>query len=196
MSSTNIIKDFVEGRMPPREFDALLQSSDNLETDLASETNIPPYTNEGNLFLYLLNQNFNSSNDLLNIQDALSKYLTKRGLSHQVAESVKAQARLLALVQPKWLDVPPRYLEALVAEAEGKAGQELQKWLKAEIGKRFRYIKSPPKWLQAPSWPIEDGHPMIFVGQMDISGLRHDNSQVYVFSTPKGDKLSTVVQSM
>jgi uncharacterized protein YwqG len=52
----------------------------------------------------------------------------------------------------------------------------LQSWLKEKIKTDFRYLKKQPKWLQSPEWPIGNGKPMVFLGQIDISELSHDNA--------------------
>src|SRR3954453_20298791 len=58
-------------------------------------------------------------------------------------------------------------------------------WLDREISTQFRYILKPPEWLQGPEWPVFQGRPMLFVGQIDLplgsNDQFHHDASYYVF---------------
>lgn len=59
------------------------------------------------------------------------------------------------------------------------------------------YLKKKPKWLQDSCWLNDDeGNPLIFVGQLDISPMRHDTAYVYVFYDRNKDQYITIEQAM
>ncbi|WP_338509919.1 hypothetical protein VRC22_24385 [Pseudomonas poae] len=72
--------------------------------------------------------------------------------------------------------------------------KDLQSWLKEKIKTDFRCHKTQPKWLQGPEWPIENGKPMVFVGQLDISELSHDSAQAYLFFDDDKKTFHTITQ--
>jgi hypothetical protein len=47
------------------------------------------------------------------------------------------------------------------------------------------YLKGRPRWIQGRAWPLVNGQPMIFAGQIDIKqegkDLFHDDTSLYVF---------------
>jgi len=71
----------------------------------------------------------------------------------------------------------------------------LQSWLKEKIKTDFRYLKKQPKWLQSPEWPVENGKPMVFLGQIDISELSHDDAQAYLFFDEERKTFYTITQT-
>ena len=59
----------------------------------------------------------------------------------------------------------------------------------------FRSVENPPEWIQEAEWPVEDGIPMVFLGQVPISrsaGLFHDDAAVFVFIGPNTGVTSLV----
>lgn len=49
-------------------------------------------------------------------------------------------------------------------------------------------------WLQSPSWPFDGDAPLLFVGQLDASGLAHDTAQIYVFFNERDRNIQTLMQ--
>ena len=60
----------------------------------------------------------------------------------------------------------------------------------------FRYTDKPPRWIQGADWPIRDGRPLIYVGQIavDAPELFRDKGAVFVFFDPSGCGFETVAQ--
>lgn len=195
MTEIDKLIEFVEGRMSPAEFSDWLYNNKSAEATLSPEEDIPPYATPGNnLFLYLIGLNLRTPSSLLNAQDAISKFLSKKGVVHEKSKSFLMTYSALLRAQPKWLDIPDFYLQILVKEAREKEGKELDAWLRGAILDRFRYLKTPPKWIQSPQWLFEGERPLIFVGQLDISGLQHDSSQLYIFYDPDISRFITLSQ--
>ncbi|GBU09469.1 hypothetical protein AwWohl_06070 [Gammaproteobacteria bacterium] len=99
-------------------------------------------------------------------------------------------------MQPQWVNIPEGLFRCLIDKAKDKKGKELEILLKNEIVNRFKSLNKNPKWLQSPQWVIEDEYPLIFVGQFDITKLRHDITHAYLFLNAKTGRYSTVEQSM
>ena len=88
------------------------------------------------------------------------------------------------------------FFRTLLLQFEGDFDRDkFQAWLHEEIPKQFVSIGKRPKWIQGYDWPVRNGKPMIFVGQLDIS-LRdapnadqffHDDTSFYVFIEMKGE---------
>jgi len=57
-------------------------------------------------------------------------------------------------------------------------------------------MKGTPKWLQGARWIFIDEEPLLFVGQLDITEMRHDTSRLYVFLDEKTGIYHTIEQSM
>lgn len=77
--------------------------------------------------------------------------------------------------------------------------QSVSEWLKNHIKQNFQYLSQLPIWLQNADWQYEDGHPMIFVGQIDIqhdvNKLFHDDTTFFIFYGKQG-KTKVVVQQL
>ncbi len=78
---------------------------------------------------------------------------------------------------------------------------EFEEWLNHQIPDHFLSYGERPRWIQGKDWPFSrEGHPMIFVGQIDVSVVNnpvaahhfHDDVSFYVF-LPNGDGTPTVV---
>jgi hypothetical protein len=73
-------------------------------------------------------------------------------------------------------------------------------WLDQELASQFRCVLKRPEWLQSPEWPIFQGRPMMFVGQIDYpigsnQVFNHDASY-YVFLDYETGTTKTVVQAV
>lgn len=76
----------------------------------------------------------------------------------------------------------------------------VNEWLRKKISAEFKSIGTRPKWLQSAEWPIVDGIPAFFIGQIDIpldptTNLFHDTTSFYLFITDTIETV-TVMQQM
>jgi len=79
-------------------------------------------------------------------------------------------------------------------DAGGREGAELRKWSRERLVERFKCADKPPKWIQSPSWPMNENGPLVFLGQMDIKDYFHDSASAYVFYDPNSGEYETVIQ--
>ena len=195
MTAIEIIKQFVEGAISPKAFEEKIYADPAVEALLRSENNLPAYVTEPDLYTYTISQDYQSLESIYNVQTLLSTVLSKKNITHTVEKKYETLFNLTLKVQPKWLSLPSDYLSKLVEERKNLSSKELQAWLKEKIKIDFRYLKVPPKWLQSPAWPMVDGKPMVFLGQLDISELSHDNAQAYLFFDEGKQSFYTVTQA-
>jgi len=195
MIPLEVIKNFVEAKITPREFEKLLQENQELIAVLEGDFSLPSYIEESDLYTFVIGQNYSNIEHVFNVQVLLSDFLKENSVKHERNKRYEELFNVVLKVQPKWLNISFDYLSNLMNSAPLLNGKELQAWIKEEIKNEFRCLKSPPKWLQAPCWPLEDGKPLIFVGQLDAGDLMHDTSCVYVFFNPANNTFSTLTQS-
>ncbi len=195
MDGLDKVLDFVEGRLMPSDFAEIVYRDRNMEEILNTATLIPPYTSSsGELYDFVIQTDFTNIENIINLQDALSKFLRQNSVPNNISPKLLDDFELLLKVQPKWLNIPSGYFLSLLAEAGDKKGKVLEDWLKSTITDKFKCLSKQPKWLQSPSWPIVDGVPLIFVGQLDVSNLNHDTSHVYIFFNHRDDSYTNIVQ--
>ncbi|NJJ58148.1 MULTISPECIES: hypothetical protein [unclassified Pseudomonas] len=195
MTAIEIIKQFVEGAISPKALEEIIYADPAVEALLKSENSLPAYVTEPDLYTYTISQDYQSLESIYNVQTLLSTVLTKKKITHTVEKKYENLFNLTLKVQPKWLSLPSDYLSKLVEERKNLSSKELQAWLKEKIKFDFRYLKVPPKWLQSPVWPMVDGKPMVFLGQLDISELSHDNAQAYLFFDEGKQSFHTITQA-
>lgn len=194
MSGVDIIKQFVEGRISPGAFEQHLHADTALQALLEGERNLPTYVAEPDLYLYLISQDYQSLEGIYNVQILLSECLDRQGVAHVVDNRHQHRFTLALKAQPKWVSLPSVYIDRFMAGHDALDPKALQSALKEAIKRDFRCLKAPPKWLQAPEWPMAHDMPMVFVGQLDISGLGHDVGQAYLFFDAQQQRFHTVSQ--
>ncbi|MCA8293732.1 hypothetical protein LGN19_08020 [Burkholderia sp. AU30198] len=195
MNSMDVLKKFVSGEMSPLEFEKILCVDKNLEDILSESPPIPPYAEEGGLYLFLVSSSYRSLGAIWDAQDAVHQFLHARGVSVMPSNKIQSQKGEMRKVLPKWLRISDEMYGEIRQSAAGLAGAELISFMKGEMERRFVCLSKPPKWIQDEFWPVSDGEPLIFVGQLDVSKVRHDTSYVYVFLGKSG-KYVTIEQSM
>lgn len=196
MSPTiDILKKFVDGSLETRAFEKILYSATDIESLLSVEP-APRYASSGHtLYHYLIALNYGSPVDALNAQSVLCDYLAAQGIEVHASGDKAALVDLIAAAQPKWLDLDPTYVQALMEEAPATLSKgEVKKWLQSKILTLFRYAKKPPRWLQAPAWPMGETGPLVFLGQVGIPDYFHDEAAAYVFHDPVTKQCQTVLQ--
>ena len=197
MDKIKFITNYVEGYIEPFKFRDEIYNDPSYEEFFKDSNPIPPYTSSVyGIYLYLLEKNFNYTKDVIDTKNLLSKYLLSKEITHKLDTSISEKLNLISKVQPKWLDLQPDYIDKLFNEAGNLSGKELNDWLKKTISERFIYTSVPPKWLQAPNWLIENNEPLIFIGQLDITKISHDNSQMYIFYCKFKNEFRIVTQSV
>lgn len=157
--------------------------------------NLPGYIAEPDLYTYVIGQDYSRIGSVFNVQTILSEFLNRKNIKHDFNRKYGDLFDLMLKVQPKWLDLQPSYFSGLISGREHLKPKELKEYLKEKIKADFRCLKAIPKWLQSPEWPVHEGLPLTFAGQIDISGLSHDTAQLYVFFDDRSGKFFTISQS-
>ena len=122
------IIDFVEGRLGPKEFEKLLYNNPRFEEVLSNDPNLPPNTYVGrDVYLYVIQQDFNSPGGILDVHGALSQFLKRNGFSVQPTQRYSEFYNLILSAQPKWLDVDPAYVQREILPSAGhRTGEDLK----------------------------------------------------------------------
>lgn len=188
------IRNFVEGTVSARDFERAVLTDPALQRRLEDEVQLPAFVDAPDLLAYLITQDFEDLGAVYTVQTVLSGVLDRHGVAHTVDARYENQFHLVLKAQPKWLTLPSGYVAAFMQEHGSLGAKERLARLKERIAGDFRCLKSPPKWLQAPEWPFVDGAPLVFVGQLDITALRHDTAQVYVFFDERHNAFHTIGQ--
>lgn len=181
MNSIEVLRKFVAGEISPKEFEKIIYADKELEGFLFGAPPIMPYAKDNELYLFLISSNYRSLGDVLNVQDALHRFLKMRGVEVTRSKNIENEINEKHKLLPKWLRISDETYSEIRQLAEGLEGEEFASFMKEQIKKRFICLGKPPRWLQDAFWPNLGGEPMIFVGQLDISKIRHDTSYVYVF---------------
>lgn len=196
MSAINIIKDYLEDNLSAKAFQKEVYYNRDVEILLSENIDIPPYTNGGNAYIYLLEIDLLSPSGEINGKDLLSSFLRIKGVGFNINNKHEEIYDILHKVIPSWISIDDNYSRYLIEKYKDNEGRELQELLKREINSSFKFLKKKPKWLQSPNWPIKNDRPLCFVGQIDISNLKHDTSFLYVFFDSESNEYITFEQSM
>ena len=195
MTPVHHLRAFVEGHLSPKDFGRLVEADRDLQALLEEDVVIPPYTNAGNLLLYIIDEDMSRPDAIVNVQDALGRFLALKGEQYVPDTRTADQLALILAATPKWLDLPDFYLGTLWAALAGTAtAREARELVRARIKTNFRFLSKPPKWLQSPTWMFVDERPLVFVGQLAAGKLLHDDGQIYVFFDEKARQVHTCMQ--
>ena len=195
-SATSSVAAFVSVQLDTTAFEQLLYT-DAATEHLLSAQPAPKYAHTGHtLYHYLIALDLRNPADALNAQGALRDFLQAAGIAVAVSDKPAELHALLLAAQPKWLDVDPGYVASLLDTAPQHAKKsERTQWLRATLLELFRYAKKPPRWLQAPAWPIGPQGPLVFLGQLAVDGYFHDEAAVYVFHDARTNECRSILQS-
>ena len=195
-SATSSVVGFVSGQLDTAAFEQLLYADADMEHLLSAQP-APRYAHTGHtLYHYLISLDLRNPADALNAQGALRDFLKAAGMAVAVSDKPAELHALLLAAQPKWLDVDLAYVAALLDTAPQHAKKsERTQWLRAKLLELFRYAKKPPRWLQAPAWPIGPHGPLVFLGQLAVDGYFHDEAAVYVFHDARTNACRSILQT-
>ncbi len=82
----------------------------------------------------------------------------------------------------------------VVEEFEGELCDFVD-WYRGRMQIEYKFLSIKPVWIQNPEWPFLNGHPMVFVGQIDVDpGLFHDSASFYIFYSPINGEKNVIIQ--
>ena len=191
----DIIVQFVERKMSVDDFIVELNNNENLKEILSKKLTFDSFIGD-NLYRYLLEQDLKVLRERLNAISALKLFLKYTDVKFEANDEELDLYFLIIKVQPKWIFLPDSYISKLLDMARDKKGKELEVFLRKNIKDNFKYTKKPPRWLQSSHWIFENGEPLLFIGQMDITELKQETSQLYVFYDENIEKYHFVEQFM
>jgi hypothetical protein len=192
----DVLVAFVEGRLDGSSLDAAL-ATDEMKTLLSSFED-PRYPAITNHFRRLHNkQDRTSLGGLVNSEGIIEDFLRKAEVAFTAVKRYSSAYRLLLRALPKYVDPPMDFLaEHVIPRDEGLSDAQKAKTIKERIKAQFRFVSKPPSWIQNPEWPIRDGKPLVFLGQIQIDSpeLFHDTGAAFLFYDPSDGSFETVAQ--
>jgi len=187
---------FVEGRVDGLALDAALGSA-QMQSLLAMFED-PQYPASTNFFQKLHNgANRTSLGGLVNSEGIIEQFLGKAEVPFKPLKRYGNLYSLILSAVPNYVDPPVEFITQKILPADQTLSDTAKKKLtKQRVKELFRYTDKPPRWIQGADWPIRDGRPLIFVGQIavDAPELFHDKGAVFVFFDPSGGGFETVAQ--
>lgn len=195
----HILTQFVEGKLSPKEFEQQLFTNSILETFLsATDINWKGTYLEGTtVFLYLAEQDYNSTTGILNAKGTIELFLKKAGIEANSSNKYAEEYNLTSMLSPKYIDADTEFIEKYILPSDKTLSKSEQKQLiKNRYTELFKFQSKPPRWIQNPQWPIKNGKPLFFLAQVDIKDCEffHDNSSIYLFLNTETKVVETIQQ--
>ncbi len=194
-----ILKKFVEGKISDRDFEQQIYTNKTLEK-LLSDSVINwhgTYLQSTNVFLYISEQNFSTAPGILNVHGAIQMFLSKIGEQALPTAKYYEDYEVITGTSPKYIDADSEFIKKHILPADrtlSKADQK--KYIRQRYTELFKFQIKPPRWIQNPEWPVKNGKPLFFLGQIEIknSELFHDNGAVYLFADTETKAIETIKQ--
>lgn len=189
-----LLVDFMEDKISPKDFtDAFYQDTD-LQIILEEETEIVKHTQTSSLCHYIFEVNASEVESVLNAKEKIGLFLDKKEIAYSYSDKTEVTYDVFLSALPKWLNVEAEYF-ASILNNDTLSKAEKKEQIKAQAKKDFRHLKKPPKWLQDYSWPISNGKPLVFVGQLELDiEAFYDKGAVYVFLNTGTGEIETIKQ--
>ena len=191
MKAIEILKNFVEGKLSTEELEMALYSNQEL-ISLLENTKAKPYMNSNSTYEYLISQDLTSLDAKLNLMDIFRGILDYKHIPYSSNSTTEKNFDLILKAIPNWIPADMGYLNFLYDKYKPKTATTFKKIIK----EHFICMDKYPNWLQEPDWPIVDNIPAMFLGQLDISKLKHDTTYLYIFWDKKSDRYIEIIQSL
>lgn len=190
-----ILASFTEGRLDGPALEAAL-ASEEMRT-LLSVFEDPRYPASTNDYRRLQKQDRVTLRGLVNSEGIIERFLQTAGVDFRPARRYRDIHSLILKAVPEYLDPPLEFMIEKIIPLDAALNEtQKRRLIKERLKECFRYLEKPPKWIQSPDWPITDGKPLVFIGQIAIgpSDLFHDTGAAYVFFDPADGRFETVAQ--
>lgn len=187
---------FIEGKVDGFTLDAAIATTEMQELlQMFKNEKYPASSNH----LYRLQNKLDRATlcGLVNSEGIIEDFLKKLGVSFKPVMPYRKLYSLILKSLPEYLDPPLEYLMGKVIPKDEKLSEaKIVKIIKEKLAEQFKYAGKPPKWIQSAEWPIVDGKPLTFIGQIAINApeLFHDNGAVYVFYDETTGSFETLSQ--
>ena len=194
-----ILVDFVEGNISKEEFEQDFFCNSELQ-DILNDTSqnwYGTYLANSTPFIFLTEQNLQSTLGALNAQDVIQMLLDRKGISYSISKKYSKSFALISKVQPKYIDADWGFIETQILPSETICNQKkIEQYCKNRYNDLFRFQSKPPKWIQNPQWPIVNNRPCYYIGQLELklNDIYHDNGMAYIFIDYPTKEVKTVIQ--
>lgn len=192
----DVLIGFAEGIIDGTTLDASLDTSEMQQ--LLGVFEQPGYPALTNYYIRLTNNEDRTSlRGLVNSEGIIEDFLKKAEVQFRAAGRFRKIHSLILTSVPSHLDPPLEFLTEKVIPLESNLSDtQKKKLIKERLKALFKYIDKPPRWIQSPDWPIRDGKPLIFLGQIAIDApeLFHDTGAAYLFYDPDKREFETISQ--
>ena len=169
-----IIKQFVEGKLPIKEFEQYAKHNSDFRSFVEFEKMVVNQKYKSILNL-IDDKNWNNVNDQSEIFLEFECFLWNYDKTAVSTNYYVEQAQKFGNIYPDWLsdDAVLWVDENIVKNApQDQSESQKKKWIKQKIKETFKYDKKPPKWAQSGKWPQdENGNFLIFVKQSQSGDL-------------------------
>lgn len=167
-----VIKDFIEGKISPEDFQNEVVLNDGLQNYLENNARYTPrFLKESGdkLWVYLACIDVGYVGGRYDMHALVYELFKENDYkpAKKYADDFRVYLKLLEAVG--YVDCP-EITEELIRSLPPVKFSEKVKILKTKIKEIFRYDENPPEWIQEPDWQCRNGKPMIFRGQYDIDG--------------------------
>ena len=194
----DVIRQFLDGTLPPPAFRDILYEDDRFETLLANDSKLPSehYVRRyGGTYCFLLSQDYDDPGGVLSAHGALAQFMERNAIPYSKSNKYADSCDLVLDAAPGWLNPNHKYVaEKIMPDADDRSGGNLRSWLAQRLLEVYRCAGDPPQWIQSPSWPVNANGPLVFLGQIDIPDYFHDTAAAYVFHDPITGACETIIQ--
>lgn len=197
MQVFNKIKDFVQGQLALSELQSYFLQDAEAQSALRNLPLMSPYSNRlRDGFDYLIALNPKSIEDCLHAQDMLSCLLAKSNIKYSATDKYEKMHQIKTLAQPKWAEIDEVMMQNILDSYDRSLRKSFIKHAKLTIEEKYRNSSKPPKWLQAPQWPISaEGVPLLFIEQKKLKS-EQEISCSYCFLDETTGEYTTITQSI
>jgi hypothetical protein len=169
--------------------------------DTLSDLPSPEYATEADFATWLTTLDPSTPEGQVDLLSEIARVLAALGEPRpevqRMLDTAQQELRLVISAQPEWLDPPSDDVRELLGQVRTLPSESRSEALRNRFEERFTYLTHPPRWIQDPAeWPSIAGSPLVFVGQLDVSPLSHDVSDLFVFLDPRTGGVTTITQSM
>jgi len=97
-----LLVDFIEDNITPSDFLNAFYIDEKLQAILEEETDIYPYTNCGNLCLFVFEANASKLGSVYNLKDAIKLYLQKKDIAFTYSDKTEKNYNIFLTALPRF----------------------------------------------------------------------------------------------
>ena len=205
MNPLDTALQFLSGEMTVKVFENALYHDKDLEAffrDPSINWHDTYVAHSGNIYDFLILQNFSRLGDIYNVFGAVELFLEKKGITYiTISKKYSDLYDLMLDSQPRYIDADidinsEFFLKHISPIVNGNLTKtEKKKQIREKYKTLFQYQSKPPKWIQGAEWIVKDGVPLFFVEQKKLKGKDyHDDGAVYIFRDTKTGEIETIEQ--